>query len=195
MIQSKNISGKTWTTVRDLDLTKKDQEVLVRARVQTVRGKGKSAFLVLRSESFTVQAIMFVDDVTVSKGMVKYASNIPKESMVDVAGFVRQPGEKVKSCTQQDVEIQVTGISTVSKTSTALPFELADAARSTKEVEEAKARGENLPTVLQDHRLNNRVLDLRTPANNAIFQIQSGVCMLSARSFSRRDSARYTHRS
>ena len=53
MIQSKNISGKTWTTVRDLDLTKKDQEVLVRARVQTVRGKGKSAFLVLRSESFT----------------------------------------------------------------------------------------------------------------------------------------------
>ncbi|XRB18159.1 aspartate--tRNA ligase [Pseudoscourfieldia marina] len=178
MIQSKNISGKTWTTVRDLDLTKKDQEVLVRARVQAVRGKGKSAFLVLRSESFTVQAILFVDDVTVSKGMVKYASNIPKESMVDVAGFVRQPGEKVKSCTQQDVEIQVTGISTVSKTSTALPFELADAARSTKEVEEAKARGENLPTVLQDHRLNNRVLDLRTPANNAIFQIQSGVCML-----------------
>ena len=79
MIQSKNISGKTWTTVRDLDLTKKDQEVLVRARVQAVRGKGKSAFLVLRSESFTVQAILFVDDVTVSKGMVKYNDCVPTD--------------------------------------------------------------------------------------------------------------------
>ena len=178
MIQSKTISGRQWTPVRKLDLTMKDQQVWVRARVQTVRGKGKSAFLVLRSESFTAQALLFVDDVNVSKGMVKYASGIPKESMVDVQGFVRAPDAKVTGCTQQDVEIHVTEIHTVSKTSTALPFELADAARSTKELEEAKARGENLPTVLQDHRLNNRVLDLRTPANNAIFQIQSGVCML-----------------
>ena len=30
----------------------------------------------------------------------------------------------------------------------------------------------------QDTRLNNRVLDLRTPANHAIFRIQSGVCQL-----------------
>ena len=31
---------------------------------------------------------------------------------------------------------------------------------------------------IQSLRLNNRVLDLRTPANHAIFRIQSGVCQL-----------------
>lgn len=30
----------------------------------------------------------------------------------------------------------------------------------------------------QDTRLDNRVLDLRTPANQAIFRIQSAVCTL-----------------
>jgi aspartyl/asparaginyl-tRNA synthetase len=30
----------------------------------------------------------------------------------------------------------------------------------------------------QDTRLNHRVIDLRTPANQAIFSVQSGVCAL-----------------
>lgn len=44
-------------------------QVLVRGRLHTVRGKGKSAFLVLRQSatSATVQAVLFVDDKTVSK--------------------------------------------------------------------------------------------------------------------------------
>ena len=35
-------------------------------------------------------------------------------------------------------------------------------------------------TVSQDIRLDNRFLDLRTPANQAIFKVQSGVCQASA---------------
>lgn len=35
--------------------------------------------------------------------------------------------------------------------------------------------GKQLVRVNQDTRLNNRVLDLRTPANQAIFRIQSWV--------------------
>jgi len=35
-----------------------------------------------------------------------------------------------------------------------------------------------MATVGQDNRLNNRFLDLRTPANQAIFKIQSGVCQV-----------------
>ena len=41
--------------------------------------------------------------------------------------------------------------------------------------------------VLQDTRLNNRVLDLRTPTNNAIFKVQSGVGTLFREALLRRN--------
>ena len=37
---------------------------------------------------------------------------------------------------------------------------------------------EKMPVVKLDVRLNNRVIDLRVPANQAIFRLQSGVCQL-----------------
>mmetsp|Transcript_26237 Transcript_26237/g.36951 ORF Transcript_26237/g.36951 Transcript_26237/m.36951 type:complete len:579 (+) Transcript_26237:88-1824(+) len=49
------------------------------------------------------------------------------------------------------------------------------------EIEALKKKLENtppFPSVGLDTRLNNRVLDLRTPANQAIFTIQSAVCQL-----------------
>lgn len=78
-------------------------QVLVRARLHAVRSKGKSAFLVLRQQLASVQAVLFVDDVTVSKGMVKYAAAIPKESIVDVGGIVVRPTAPVEGCSQAEV--------------------------------------------------------------------------------------------
>lgn len=72
--------------------------------MHTVRGKGKSAFLVLRQKSATVQCTMFVDETTVSKGMVKYTSGIPRESIVDVEGIVQIPESSVQGCSQSEVE-------------------------------------------------------------------------------------------
>ncbi len=46
-----------------------------------------------------VQVILFVDDKTVSKGMVKYATAIPRESIVDVSGEVHIPETPVAGCT------------------------------------------------------------------------------------------------
>ena len=46
-----------------------------------------------------MQAILFVDDKTVSKGMVKYATAIPRESIVDVSGEVHIPETPVAGCT------------------------------------------------------------------------------------------------
>ena len=86
---SPNVSGGSWVV-----------QVLVRGRVHTVRGKGKTAFLVIRQRTATVQAVMFVDDATVSRGMVKYASGISRESVVDVAGTLAVPASPVTSCTQ-----------------------------------------------------------------------------------------------
>jgi aspartyl-tRNA synthetase len=46
------------------------------------------------------------------------------------------------------------------------------------EVAAAAEKGEVLSTVSQDVRLDNRALDLRTPANQAIFKLQSAVCQV-----------------
>lgn len=52
----------------------------------------------LRDQYATVQAGLFVDDNT-SKGMVTYASKIPKESIVDVKAKVTKAGQEIVSCT------------------------------------------------------------------------------------------------
>lgn len=46
---------------------------------------------------------MFADDQTVSKGMVKYACGITKESIVDVEGVVAVPAQPIDSATQKNV--------------------------------------------------------------------------------------------
>ena len=75
-------------------------QVNLRARVHNVRGKGKSAFVVLREQTSTVQAVLFADDSTVSKGMVKYASTLTRETVVDIVGEVVCPEQPVVSCSQ-----------------------------------------------------------------------------------------------
>ena len=52
-----------------------------------------------------LQAILFVDDKTVSKGMVKYATNLPRESIVDVSGEVHVPDAPVAGCTCSKVRL------------------------------------------------------------------------------------------
>jgi hypothetical protein len=46
------------------------------------------------------------------------------------------------------------------------------------EISAAAEKGEVLVSVSQDVRLDNRVLDLRTPASQAIFKLQHGVCQV-----------------
>ncbi|KAM1648505.1 hypothetical protein FF1_009776 [Malus domestica] len=72
------------------------------------------------------------------------------------------------------VEVQVRKLYCVSKAAV-LPINIEDAARSDVEIEKALQAGETLVRVNQDTHLNNRVLDLRTPANQGIFHIQSQV--------------------
>jgi hypothetical protein len=149
-------------------------QVLVRGRLYTVRGKGKSAFLMIRQRTATVQvrgpavqcnamqccmmlwqgkarhcrpvssllcaltflstlhhhhhyhhhhhqhspyplvqAVMFADDTTVSKTMVKYACGITKESIVDVEGVVAVPAQPIESATQKNVSVMVVALVTL----------------------------------------------------------------------------------
>ena len=54
-----------------------------------------------------LQAVLFANDTTVSKGMVKYASALSRESLVDLEGTVVVPKEPVASCSQTHVSCQL----------------------------------------------------------------------------------------
>uniref|UniRef100_A0ACD5VP27 Uncharacterized protein n=1 Tax=Avena sativa TaxID=4498 RepID=A0ACD5VP27_AVESA len=166
-LQSKAISGRFWTDICDLDDAAEGRSVLVRGSAQVVRNVGKMVFVVLRQRMSTVQCVLRASDEGVSTEMVRFAADISKESTVDVQGIVSIPKKPLKATTQK-VDIQVRKVYCISRANP-LPINLEDAARSEAEFEKAEQNGEKLARVLQDTRLSYRFIDLRTPANHAIF--------------------------
>ena len=176
LIQSSERTGRTWRQVRSLSESEAGSTVLVRARVDTVRGGGKSCFMVLRQQTSTIQLVVMADEAAekCSKTMVKYAATLTKESVVDVEAEISVPEKPVESCSVSTFELKCVSIKCVSRAGP-LPFDVADASRSEAEVAAAAAEGKLLATVSQDTRLDGRVIDLRVPASQAIFAIQSAV--------------------
>merc|ERR1712188_263343 len=88
--------------------------------------------------------------------------------IVDIEGVLdRSPGE-VTGCTQTQLELVVDKVFIVCDSEPKLPVQIEDCSLP-----------EGAPgAVSRDIRLNTRVLDLRTPQNQAIFQMQAGVCRL-----------------
>eukprot|EP00090_Calanus_glacialis_P029856 TRINITY_DN4797_c0_g1_i1.p1 TRINITY_DN4797_c0_g1~~TRINITY_DN4797_c0_g1_i1.p1 ORF type:complete len:739 (+),score=305.73 TRINITY_DN4797_c0_g1_i1:38-2254(+) len=172
MNQSKDKPSTVLTPVKELGMKMNEKTVTVRGRVHTSRAKGKQCFFVIRQQQVTIQVLAFVNE-SISKQMVNFIANITKESIVDVEAVVKKVDEKIESCTQQDVELHVKQVWVVSASDPRLPLQIEDAARQlTEENEGTFAR------VNQDTRLDNRVLDLRTPTNQAIFRLEAGVCQL-----------------
>ena len=164
MNQSKSKPDTRLTHIGDLNVKLDEKTVTIRGRLHTSRAKGKQCFMVIREQQVTVQCLVFVSE-KVSKQMVKFASHVSKESIVDVEAVVKKVGDKIESCTQQDVELHVTQVWVVSSSDTQLPLQIEDAGRKVTEDDEG-----NFARVNQDTRLDNRVLDLRTPTNQAIFR-------------------------
>ncbi|KAK1379581.1 Aspartate--tRNA ligase [Heracleum sosnowskyi] len=171
-LQSKSIASEKWTEIGKLGEKSKDESVLVRGRVHSIRAVSKKmAFVVVREKGCTVQCVLTYKPEKVSLQMVKFVTNLNKESFVDVYGVVSDPENALKATTQQ-VEIQVSKIYCVNKALPTLPINIEDAARSESEIEAGLKVGEQFVRVNQDTRLNNRVLDLRTPAKLGIARIK-----------------------
>ncbi|OMH79904.1 Aspartate-tRNA ligase, cytoplasmic [Zancudomyces culisetae] len=173
MNQSQNKGETEWTRVRDLNKSKVGQTVDIQGRVQGSRPTGsKMCFLVVREGSSTVQGVVCVDSDQVSKQMVKYADSIPVESLVMIKAEVVAPEEEVLSCTVKDVELRVKKLFIISEAVARIPFSMEDATRGEEQEEK---EGVTSVRVNLDTRLDNRVIDLRTITNNAIFRIQAAV--------------------
>ena len=108
-LQSLKVTGRQWVPVKELGEAYVGQAVLLRGRVHNVRAKGKMGFLVLRQHGATVQCVLAVGSGSgegdkkewVSKGMVKYAGGLSRESVVEVEGEVVRPEQAIESTTQQ----------------------------------------------------------------------------------------------
>ncbi|KAI4996442.1 hypothetical protein ZWY2020_051362 [Hordeum vulgare] len=179
-IQSKAISGRSWTDIGDVDETSAGHSVLIRGFAQTIRPVSKKmGFVVLRQRRSTVQCLLVASaDAGVSAQMVRFAASLTKESIVDVEGIVTPLKEPRKDLTQL-VEIRVSKIYCINRAISTLPLNFEDAARTKAEFEAAEQKGVPMVHVHQDTRLNYRPIDIRTPANLSTFSIEHHVENLS----------------
>ncbi|ESK87893.1 aspartate-trna ligase [Moniliophthora roreri MCA 2997] len=170
--QSQSRPGRTRVQISSLS-SRDGETVLFRARVHTSRAQGnKMVFLNLRQRTDSVQALLIVTPEKVSKQMVKWAASLADESIVLVEGVVKKTPEPIKSASVEDVEVHVSQLHLISGLDGRLPFTVDDANRPDSEID---AEGAQFNRVLLDTRLNNRVIDLRTQTNQAIFKLQSAI--------------------
>ncbi len=153
------------------------ETVLVRGRLAALRAGKSNCFLVVRSGSlYTVQACFFKDKARpfASKEFLSQLGSLNEESVIEVEGEL--VAAQVEACSQGSVEIAISRVRLVSAAAPALPFEVADAARSEAEVDASELTERPFPRIGQDLRLNNRWIDLRVPAHNSILRVKSAVC-------------------
>ena len=166
------------------------QKVLVRARLHNVRGQAKVSFITLRQSTSTVQAVATLGGA-IGKDMIKFVGSIPVESVIDVGAVVKAAPAPITGCTQTDVELEVISVHVVSKSEITLPFSVRAASlpgsyqygETDNDNVRASADGESKNDAQQvkvglDTRLNYRWIDMRTPCNQAILRINTGVSTL-----------------
>ncbi|KAG8985489.1 aspartate--tRNA ligase dps1, partial [Tulasnella sp. 427] len=173
--QSQERTGRERIQIANLTDADIGKTILFRARVQTSRPQSKMVFLHLRQRLDSIQALVLQQAELVSKQMVKWAGTIVDESIVLVEGVCQTPVEPIKSTTVSNIEILVRKIHVIATVDGRLPFSFDDASRPEEAYEKEDAQ---FNKVLLDTRLNNRVFDLRTPTNQAIFTIQAAVTRL-----------------
>ena len=237
LVQSVFEDAREWREVGWMEGSRAGTLLWCRARLATVRAKGKFAFVVLRKGFSSVQAVVAEGEAGWTREGVKWVSRIPVESVVDLYGELVK-AEQPTHTSQSEVELRTHRLFVVSLASPHLPFQLSDAARPPPETiaapaepstaqhsansssssssslssagagagseEKSEGGGEVIApveagggvgvvdvngviTVGQDIRLDNRWLDLRTPANHAIFRLQSRVCQFYRQFFLDRD--------
>lgn len=165
------VESRTFSKIKELNSNQKGEKVWLRGRITESRCKGSLGFILLRQTFYRLQLVIDANNCS-SKEMIKWLGCLPIESMIDVYGTIVVPETPVVSSTQ-DIEILVERVYCISSASSELPFQLKDANRIETEDDDS-----TIIKVLQDVRLDNRVLDLRTYLSQAIFRIQSEVCRL-----------------
>lgn len=140
-------------TIAQLDKLPIGTEVSFRARIHTQRQLSRALdFLLLRDQTHSVQGVLSRENMD----MVKWVQKLHPESLVQVTGHLKEPPEPIRSATHAGVEVDITSIHLVNPAHN-LPF------------------NNYKPPESLRNRMSSRILDLRHPANQALFRIRSMV--------------------
>lgn len=110
------------------------------------------------------------------KECIQYIQKISPESIVDIEGVLKKIEKPVESCSLKNIEISIQKLFVVSRANNTLPFQMIDASRNENLMSQSGTEKEGEIYVSLKTRLDNRVMDLRTPASQAIFRVQSRIC-------------------
>ena len=96
IVMSRSRSGRDFVDIKDIGSSTDakygpDSKVWIRGRLNSIRVKGGSCFLVVRQNSFdTIQACFFKDKENPEKSakMIQYLKTLTTESMIDLHGKV-----------------------------------------------------------------------------------------------------------
>lgn len=183
MNQSRERTNVQHFAIEDIHPDKDGQKITLQARLQTTRSpSAKLVFLTFRQNLHCVQATLAMAPEKVSRHMTKWAASLTPESIVQVEGTISKVPKPIESSTVtvKDAEIKIERMFVVVPVTWEgqLPFFVDDATRSDADIEASQSTARPLPPIALDTRLDNRVLDLRTPTNQAIFRLNHGVCRL-----------------
>ncbi|PWY98511.1 aspartyl-tRNA synthetase [Testicularia cyperi] len=190
-----------WNSIIDIpENVEVGAEVTLRARIHTIRDVSSHlVFIVLRQQISTIQAVLAEEEDVITGHMVRWAKRLPLESIVLVRGRVQKPREPITGATVHEAEIKVQDLYLVVQNKETLPFNVYDAdlvlkSRDDHEHEHEREHSEQSsisisaatashkdehhePAVItQRVRLNNRIIDLRTPTSQAIFRVNAAIC-------------------
>ena len=140
------------------------EEITIRAFVHIARTQSaKLAFLDLRQEAENIQAVIAEGGKNnISRQMVKWCGGLNRETILLVTGLIEPPKEPIHSATISNHELHIKSCFIVAESPVQLPMQVKDAMH---------VDSPETPSVNLDTRLNNRVLSLRTPVDQAILAI------------------------
>lgn len=166
-----------------------------RGRIHVMRPLGPHlVFMVLRDQSITLQTVLSEKKGGMTTHMMHWARRLNTESLVTVQGVLQRPHDVITGCSITHLELRVTHLYLISATIEQLPFSVYAAERSSCHALEEHADldkdsadhsstdhtserdMDHGPIITMRTRLNNRLVDLRTPTAQAIFRVQSAVC-------------------
>lgn len=128
-------------------------EVTFRCRIQHQRRLSEALdFLLFRDQTHTIQGVLS----RTSPHMIKWVQRLNSESLVEVNGTLQKPVAPVKSANISELEVDVYSIHLVSAAHN-LPWD-----------------NYHAPEALHQ-RMQDRILDLRHPANQALFRVRAMV--------------------
>ncbi|KAH8744570.1 aspartate--tRNA ligase [Diaporthe sp. PMI_573] len=148
------MDAKELLTIKEVTELPAGKEVTFHARIHHQRNVSKHLdFLLFRDQTHSIQGVLQHDT---SSHFVKWVQRLEPESLVQVTGTLQVPPEPIRSATHKELEVKVYSVHLVNAARD-LPFDNYEPPETTQA------------------RLNNRILDLRHPSNQALFRIRAMV--------------------